>query len=144
MTSTLIKRRNKSDEGFTLIEMLIVIIILGVLAAVVVFSVRGINDRGQNSACKASKTALDTGLEAFFAKSGDYPADLSLLKAQGFVSDFGGTLAPATQGTPATYPQVLTPNNSNSTWTLAYTFTAGSGGAAGSYTLAPPVGSTGC
>ena len=31
MTSTLIKRRNTSDEGFTLIEMLIVIIILGLL-----------------------------------------------------------------------------------------------------------------
>ena len=142
MTSTLIKRRNTSDEGFTLIEMLIVIIILGVLAAVVVFSVRGINDRGQNSACKASKTALNTGLEAFFAKTGDYPTDLGVLKPD-FVSDFGGAVAPTAPAT-VVYPQVLTPNNNNSTWKLNYTYTAGTGGAAGTYTLAPLVGTTGC
>jgi prepilin-type N-terminal cleavage/methylation domain-containing protein len=140
MTSTLITRRNKSDEGFTLIEMLIVIIILGVLAAVVVFSVRGINDRGQNSACKASKTALSTGLEAFFAKTGDYPADLNLLKPD-FVSDFGGDLTSVALPAPH---QELKPNNTNSTWKLEYTFTAASGGVAATYTLLPPVGTTGC
>ena len=39
------------DKGFTLVELLIVIVILGILATVTVFAVRGITDRGQDNAC---------------------------------------------------------------------------------------------
>jgi prepilin-type N-terminal cleavage/methylation domain-containing protein len=38
---------NKQDKGFTLVELLIVIVILGILATVTVFAVRGITDQGQ-------------------------------------------------------------------------------------------------
>jgi len=62
-----------SDGGFTLIELLLVIIILGVLAAVVVFSVQGISDRGNNSACKATHSSLLAATEAYYAKHGAYP-----------------------------------------------------------------------
>lgn len=41
----------REDQGFTLIELLVVITILGILAAVVVFSVGGLGDKGQASAC---------------------------------------------------------------------------------------------
>ncbi|MBM0126253.1 prepilin-type N-terminal cleavage/methylation domain-containing protein [Pimelobacter simplex] len=57
----------RDDRGFTLIELLIVIIILGVLAAIVVFSVRGITDKGATSACKTSKATVATAYEAFVA-----------------------------------------------------------------------------
>lgn len=72
-------RRN--DGGFTLIELLIVIVILGVLAAIVVFSVRGIADRGDASACKANKATAETAIEAFIANSptGAKPATLAAL-----------------------------------------------------------------
>ena len=36
---------NKQDKGFTLVELLIVIVILGILATVTVFAVRGITDQ---------------------------------------------------------------------------------------------------
>ncbi|MGW5532330.1 type II secretion system protein, partial [Streptomyces xanthochromogenes] len=42
--------RARRQDGFTLIELLVVIVILGVLAAIVVFSVRGIGDKGHKSA----------------------------------------------------------------------------------------------
>ncbi|MCU1388757.1 MAG: hypothetical protein JWL72_2095, partial [Ilumatobacteraceae bacterium] len=35
---------SKKDKGFTLVELLIVIVILGILATVTVFAVRGITD----------------------------------------------------------------------------------------------------
>jgi prepilin-type N-terminal cleavage/methylation domain-containing protein len=60
----------KQDEGFTLIELLIVIVILGILATVVVFSVRGITDQGQDSACAADKKTLEVALEAYYAQYG--------------------------------------------------------------------------
>ncbi len=61
---------NKQDKGFTLVELLIVIVILGILATVTVFAVRGITDQGQTSACKADKATLQTAVEAFIAQNG--------------------------------------------------------------------------
>jgi general secretion pathway protein G len=60
----------KQDEGFTLIELLIVIVILGILATVVVFSVRGITDQGQESACAADAKTVEVALEAYYAQYG--------------------------------------------------------------------------
>jgi prepilin-type N-terminal cleavage/methylation domain-containing protein len=51
---------NKQDKGFTLVELLIVIVILGILATVTVFAVRGITDRGQTNACSRRQRTLDT------------------------------------------------------------------------------------
>ena len=57
---------NKQDKGFTLVELLIVIVILGILATVTVFAVRGITDRGQTNACQVEKRALETAIEAYY------------------------------------------------------------------------------
>lgn len=73
--------RRRDERGFTLIELLIVIVILGILAAIVAFSVRGITDRGKLSACKAEVKTVATAIEAYYAKTGGYPADLDALAA---------------------------------------------------------------
>ena len=57
------------DKGFTLVELLIVIVILGILATVTVFAVRGITTRGQSSACQADRNTLETAAEAWFANN---------------------------------------------------------------------------
>jgi prepilin-type N-terminal cleavage/methylation domain-containing protein len=47
---------NKQDKGFTLVELLIVIVILGILATVTVFAVRGITDQWPDqSACNPTR-----------------------------------------------------------------------------------------
>lgn len=61
---------NKQDKGFTLVELLIVIVILGILATVTVFAVRGITDKGQQNACASDKKTLQTAGEAYFAQFG--------------------------------------------------------------------------
>ena len=61
---------NKQDKGFTLVELLIVIVILGILATVTVFAVRGITDQGQKSACAADQKTLEVAVEAFIAQNG--------------------------------------------------------------------------
>lgn len=74
----------KTDEGFTLIELLIVIVILGILATVVVFSVRGITDQGQDNACAADAKTLAVAVEAYYAKYGSDadPTEGNLLTAE--------------------------------------------------------------
>jgi prepilin-type N-terminal cleavage/methylation domain-containing protein len=66
-------KRESGEGGFTLIELLLVIVILGILAAVVVFSVRGITDRGTGASCNATLSSTKTGVEAYYAKQGTYP-----------------------------------------------------------------------
>ncbi len=59
----------RREGGFTLVELLIVIVILGVLSTVAVFAVRGITDKGNTAACTADYKTLETGIEAYMAQN---------------------------------------------------------------------------
>lgn len=67
---TEIVETEKSERGFTLVELLIVIVILGILATVTVFAVRGIADKGQDSACDADQKVLEVAVETYYANGG--------------------------------------------------------------------------
>ena len=66
------KARRRKDRGFTLIELLIVIAILGILSTIVVLSVRGIQDRGQSSACSSDRKTLETAYESAVANGATF------------------------------------------------------------------------
>jgi prepilin-type N-terminal cleavage/methylation domain-containing protein len=72
---------NRDERGFTLVELLVVVLILGVLAAVVVFSVGGITSRGRNASCVTEVREVRTAIEAFKAQSptNANPANLAAL-----------------------------------------------------------------
>lgn len=77
----------EQDKGFTLVELLIVIVILGILATVTVFAVTGITNRGKTSACDSDKKVLQTAEEAYSANTGNYTADQNVLKAAGLIHE---------------------------------------------------------
>ncbi|MEL6892230.1 MAG: prepilin-type N-terminal cleavage/methylation domain-containing protein [Actinomycetota bacterium] len=60
---------SRTDRGFSLVELLIIIVILGILATVVVFSVRGFTDKGEDAACGTDARTLSTAAEVFFAQN---------------------------------------------------------------------------
>jgi prepilin-type N-terminal cleavage/methylation domain-containing protein len=74
----------KQDKGFTLVELLIVIVILGILATVTVFAVRGITDQGKQSTCDSDKKTLEVAVEAYYAKNNVNPTEAQLVSA-GFI-----------------------------------------------------------
>lgn len=61
------------DEGFTLVEILIAIVLVGILSAVVVVGVGSLTDQGNESACTASLDAAKAGSVVFFAQNAAYP-----------------------------------------------------------------------
>ena len=59
--------KKNQDQGFTLVELLIVIVILGILATVTVFAVRGITTDAQSNACATELKTLQTASQSYFA-----------------------------------------------------------------------------
>jgi general secretion pathway protein G len=92
-----LRKARKGEGGFTLIELLIVIVILGVLAGIVVFSVRGISDRGDTAACKSNLKATEVAVEAYYAKNGSNPGSTAVLVPDFLKSDPGAAPVPANQ-----------------------------------------------
>ncbi len=75
----------KQDKGFTLVELLIVIVILGILATVTVFAVTGITNKGKTSACQSDAKTIQTAEEAYSANNGAYTADQNALVSAGLL-----------------------------------------------------------
>jgi general secretion pathway protein G len=72
MLQASIRRRHDGEAGFTLVELLVVIVILGVLSAVVVFAVGGISNKSKSAACSSDVATVQTAEEAYFAQNNVY------------------------------------------------------------------------
>ena len=68
-------RRHKSnkDAGFTLIEMLIVVVVLGILSGIAVFAVQSLTGTSVQAACKSDYKTVEVAVEAYKAQLGIYP-----------------------------------------------------------------------
>lgn len=66
-------RRRGYSEGFTLIEIMVVILILGLLATIVVQSLRGSVDKAKRTKAEADISSLKTALDRYYLDNGSYP-----------------------------------------------------------------------
>lgn len=69
----MVSLKNK-QSGFTLVELLIVIVVIGILAALVITTFAGVQQRARNSERQTDINAIAGQLEAYYATSGSYPA----------------------------------------------------------------------
>lgn len=66
-------RKNKNQKGFTLVELMIVVAIIGILAAIAIPQFSKYRARAQNSASLSDVRNLRTDMEGFFAEWQAYP-----------------------------------------------------------------------
>ena len=80
----------RDKKGFTIVELLIVIVVIGILATLVIVTFTGIQQKGRNSQRQTDINAIQSQAEAFFAQHGFYPtlADLQITTAPTFISTY--------------------------------------------------------
>jgi general secretion pathway protein G len=75
------KRSTASKGGFTLLEIMLVVMIIALLAGSVMMMVGGELDEARKSTAKADVTSMKTALVMFNAKNGGYPTTEQGLQA---------------------------------------------------------------
>jgi len=63
----------KRTSGFTIVELLIVIVVIGILAALVIVTYNGIQQKARDTERKTDINAIASHLEAYNAQNGRYP-----------------------------------------------------------------------
>src|SRR3972149_8548183 len=70
-------RAYRLTAGFTLVELLVVLSVIGILASIGVASYTRVRARARDSQRKQDLKAIQTGLEQYFLINADYPVDLA-------------------------------------------------------------------
>jgi prepilin-type N-terminal cleavage/methylation domain-containing protein len=64
----------KNNKGFTIVELLIVIVVIGILALLVITTYGGIQSKARNSKRQADIQAIATQVEAYYSQNQYYPS----------------------------------------------------------------------
>lgn len=67
------------EEGFTLVELMVVIVIIGLLATVVLINVMPSQDKAMQTKARADIATLEQAMEMYRLDNFSYPADLNVL-----------------------------------------------------------------
>lgn len=107
--------RRSLRRGFTLVELLIVIVVIAVLAAITVVAYRSISQKAQVAATQADLSQVATKLGTYFVDNGTYPTLLSDIgiKDNGDVTyyyTYDNSASPANWCVMATYNQDMSSN----------------------------------
>lgn len=113
------------QDGFTMIEMLTVLVVIAALLAILVPSYLGYTARASDSTAKADLRAAIPSAEAYKADNGTY-AGMTATAMQAYDSGLATSLA--VYGTPTATAYCLTATANGHTWSVA-----GPGADSGSY-----------
>src|SRR3954462_4689884 len=82
LTSTLAaRRRNRDDDGFTLIELMVVVLIIAILIAIAIPTFLGARERAQNRAAQPNVRNAFTAEKTYYTAAQTYPDGVATLTA---------------------------------------------------------------
>jgi prepilin-type N-terminal cleavage/methylation domain-containing protein len=74
-----------NERGFTIVELLIVIVVIGILAGISITSYNGITDRARLTAAKSAAAAVAQKAELYLIETSDYPTNYEDLTGAGAI-----------------------------------------------------------
>lgn len=80
-------KRAGSSAGFTLLELIVVIAVIGILAAMAVPNLTQTPRRAKEAVLKTNLRTLREVIDQFYADQGVYPGDLEELSSEGYLRD---------------------------------------------------------
>lgn len=72
---------NIKNRGFTIVELLVVIVVIGILAAITMVSYSGVTSKANTAANKSNAASVMQAADAYFAENGVYPTTVANLGA---------------------------------------------------------------
>ncbi|MBW4060992.1 prepilin-type N-terminal cleavage/methylation domain-containing protein [Candidatus Saccharibacteria bacterium] len=128
----MLKKILRKQGGFTLLELLIVIVIIGILALLIIPNITSAPKKARDTQRKTDLRAIQKGMEEYFVSNNIYPVDMNTLTT--------GTTpimkaVPTDPKNTSPYVYVYTPAASNTTYDL--TACLENGGDNGTATIAP-------
>ena len=79
------KQRNRQQSGFTLIELIVVVTIIGILAAVAVSNVKWAQTKAREAALRHDLFEMRKSLDDYYADKQKYPESLQTLQQEHYL-----------------------------------------------------------
>ncbi len=123
----MLKRKARNQDGFTLIELIVVVAILGILAAVLTPRVLDAVENARESAAESTGKQIQLAMERYMIANDQFPAAGSAAGQVDTIAELVGMLDD--------YISVAATQFSSDTGDFAYTRTAASGGTPETYSV---------